>query len=424
MCTLLRLAFAFVPVASTLPGKIDDPSRSDMDEPRISSSFGSSLAILPAQSPDKSPRIVVANERCPLDVVNASGRAYVFSDGWGTRTQVLSGTVAGTEFGTCLAANGSWLVVGVSTTYDSEATAALEVYRASDLEHVRRIKIAAGKRVGSIGFVPDADADGLADLLVEASRWKPSTSEFDVHLVLVSTATGALIREFAASGERKFQTGLFFVRDANSVSPWIAGTTWCVRTGPQPRWGAVLLSLQGEAQYVPFDASNVGSWAQSLDLRRFTASDPTPVALVTVDRSTESLHVRWLEPKAVEKNSGLVLQEVNVPVLVPELWVHHASTDLDRDGVADFVATGRIDRADFDVLTLAAFDGMTGRPLWQWTNDLIEASPGPIVPAWDVDGDGVTDLLVGVTPCEGRGTSTAVLVSGSTGRILASFHEP
>jgi len=106
------------------------------------------------------------------------------------------------------------------------------------------------------------------------------------------------------------------------------------------------------------------------------------------------------------------------------LSVGHTSTDLDRDGVPDFVASGRIDRADLDCLTLVAFDGKAGRPLWQWTNDLIEADQGPIVSAWDVDADGVTDLLVGVTPCSGRGTSAAFLVSGATGKILASFREP
>lgn len=367
----------------------------------------------------------MANERSPLDVSNASGRVYVFSDGWGSRTRVLSGSVVGTRFGTCLDANASWLVVGVSTALDSDAPAALEVYRASDLEHVRRIEIAAGHSVRSLGFVPDADGDGTDDVLVEAGTWKRKASEREVRLVIVSMSKGTQVRELTASGQRRFVGDrLFFPHDPNSVSPWIAGTTVYVDSRPERRWGSVLFSIAGETRYVPFEASNGVPPVCPLDVRRFTAPDPTPLVLLTIERSTESLHVRWLDASSVEKDSGLVLQDVELPMFVPELSVGHTSTDLDRDGVADFVATGRIDRADLDCLTLVALDGRTGRPLWQWTNDLIEASPGPIVSAWDVDVDGVTDLLVGVTPCSGRGTSGVFLVSGATGRILASFHEP
>jgi len=424
MCSLLALVVALVPVGSTPTEQTMDSPRTSMDEARVNSSFGSSLVVLPAGSPVGRPRIAVANERSPLDVPNASGRVYVFSDGWGSHTRVLSGTDASTTFGKCLAANGSWLVVGVSATYDVDGPAALEVYRASDLEHVRRIKIEAGNSVESIGFVPDADADGIADVLVEARVWKRKADRPGVRLLLVSTATGALVREFTTTSERRFGTGLSFVRDPGSVSPWIAVTTMGVDEGEKGRGGAVLLSLQGETQFVPFDARNGGGWARTLDLRRFASADPTPVALVTVDNSPELLYVRWLEPNAAEKDSGLVLQEVTLPVLVPELFVGHASTDLNRDDIPDFVATGRIDHADWDCLTLVAFDGKSGLPLWQWTNDLIEANAGPIRSAWDVDGDGVTDLLVGVTPCSGRGTSVVLMISGATGKVLASFCEP
>lgn len=104
-----------------------------------------------------------------------------------------------------------------------------------------------------------------------------------------------------------------------------------------------------------------------------------------------------------------------------------ALSDVDGDGIADLLVGGPLEEPGgvFAAGRVTATSGRTDDPLWQLDGEEVNGRLGSsLAPVPDVDGDGLSDLLVGA-PGEAMGGGRVHLVSGADGsRIRSLAGEP
>jgi hypothetical protein len=92
--------------------------------------------------------------------------------------------------------------------------------------------------------------------------------------------------------------------------------------------------------------------------------------------------------------------------------------DVDTDGVPDFLETGFFSAPEGFVA--AVYSGRTGAALYRVTDPAHELELGHAASIGDVDGDGVTDAIVGDPGADDR-SGVVWVISGKTGAILRTY---
>ena len=394
-----------------------------------SAGFGISVALLTSLETDRKRRVAIANPHRPTGHPDSKGVVYVFTEGWGLPQPVLRASDPSTRFGTCMAADDRTLAVGVSAREGSDGVASLQLFRMSDFERERRVEFGKGEFVDTVHLLPDVDDDGRSDLLVEvlsAERSKSAGHTRDARVLVVSAASGKILRELRGSPGRDVLRGAAFVPTAPGAGgQWVAGVNVTTRgdDGLHRLTETWLLPRKGELFSRPVSTpEEIGGYEGFATLSWPGVNEPRLSMLLRL-RSGSGHVLRWIDAFPTDA-TRTVLQEAKLDTQRDDLRVVRLTVDLNRDGRPDLLLAGQVVVGVDDWYTMEACDGTTGARLWSWRDNLLELADGPVVPAGDVDGDGVTDLLVGCPGCRGGMPGLALLVSGATGKILASFREP
>jgi hypothetical protein len=366
-----------------------------------------------------------------------AGRVTVHSGDDGRRLAAFRGTKLGQQFGASLAFVGDLdgdagdeLVVGSFGWSTASLAGAGKLEILNDRREVLLFVegMSAGGDFGeSVAVVPDADGDGLDDLLVGAGDEREG-AERKGRAYLISSADGAeLDRSTGVSRFDGWGSTVAAAPDVNgdATPDLIVGSN--LADGPAGEnvgtlkvlsgldMSVVLLEISGgtehklgeavgvvglaEGLYVGVPGADSGGKNKAGDVRLY-AWDGTASAPVT-------------EPTpAVTASFGSALAVLG---------------DVDGDSVADFAASAPVrDAASAaDVGALYTFSGASGGVIWNDLGNRKNLRLGASLAATpDLDGDGAADLLVsapGDVAMGRRGAGTVRLLSGADGGELLRF---
>ncbi len=290
--------------------------------------------------------------------------------------------------------------------------------------------VVEGHQFGSdLAALGDVDGDGTADLLVGASN----SGVFEGRAFVISGATGRTLYYFELKDEDRAFWNLFPSDvaalgdlDGDGVCDYVLGDpSWDPINGEPPNRAWVLSGKRGEVLFELESDPEEGSWVDGFGVSVAGIADlngdSCPDLIVAAP---------WGGPPYVDLISGKdasLLLRIEAEDETGWLgWSVAALGDLNGDRISELAAadTGRWNDRDGRVFLYSGRDGELLRELRGRTSEEDRFGEA-ICPAPDLDGDGVSDLLIGAPrePCEDRGRPGAVYaISGRTGKTIYRIH--
>jgi hypothetical protein len=277
----------------------------------------------------------------------------------------------------------------------------------------------------SLGLIEDLDGDGLSDLIVQGSVYSPATGSL---LLVTSGQLACSIGDVDADGvsDLAISTPEFFAPDGLSI-PNGAGyvevvsgatgiTRWHIAGDNTAEGFGGLIAPAGD-----FDGDGRGDVLATTNRYTLGSHPANYVRILSGRNGAQLFHAALPNPSSIDFQG------------YPRNGAARALRDIDGDGTTDIVVgepTWRRARA---------ISGATGATLWTRTipphalgADGLYFYGETVATVFDVDGDGVRDVMVGArqpsipgggccNPPMHYGTGFCELLSGSTGNLLHVF---